>query len=57
MVLNGKITSKVMKTVEMRGIFMEIVSIESLKNLADKGNSDACYELGIRYYKGIGVRS
>lgn len=34
---------------------MGIISIESLKNLAEKGNSEACYELGLRYYRGIGV--
>ena len=30
---------------------MEIISLDSLKNLADNGNSEAAYELGLRYYK------
>ncbi len=34
---------------------MEIISLDSLKNLADNGNSEAAYELGLRYYKGIGA--
>ena len=34
---------------------MEIISIENLKNLAEQGNGDASYELGLRYYRGIGV--
>lgn len=34
---------------------MGIISIENLKNLADQGNNEACYELGLRYYRGIGV--
>ena len=34
---------------------MGIISIDSLKSLAEKGNSEACYELGLRYYRGIGV--
>jgi len=34
---------------------MGIISIENLENLAKQGNSDAQYELGLRYYKGIGV--
>lgn len=34
---------------------MEIISLEKLENLAESGNSNASYELGLRYYKGIGV--
>ncbi len=34
---------------------MGIISIENLKNLADNGNNEAKYELGLRYYRGIGV--
>ena len=34
---------------------MGIISIENLEKLATSGNSDANYELGLRYYKGIGV--
>ena len=34
---------------------MEIISIENLENLAKQGNNDAAYELGLRYYRGIGV--
>lgn len=34
---------------------MEIISIENLKNLAEQGNGDASYELGLRFYRGIGV--
>lgn len=34
---------------------MGIISIDSLKSLAEKGNGEASYELGLRYYRGIGV--
>ena len=34
---------------------MGIISIENLENLAKQGNGEAQYELGLRYYKGIGV--
>lgn len=34
---------------------MGIISIENLENLANQGNGDAQYELGLRYYRGIGV--
>ena len=34
---------------------MGIISIENLENLAKKGNGDAQYELGLRYYRVIGV--
>ena len=36
---------------------MGVISIENLENLANQGNSEAQYELGLRYYRGIGVRS
>lgn len=35
---------------------MGIISIENLENLANQGNGEAQYELGLRYYKGIGVK-
>jgi hypothetical protein len=34
---------------------MGVISIGKLETLAASGNSDANYELGLRYYKGIGV--
>ena len=34
---------------------MGIISIENLKNLAEQGDADASYELGLRYYRGIGA--
>lgn len=34
---------------------MGIISIGNLETLAASGNADANYELGLRYYKGIGV--
>ena len=34
---------------------MGIVSIENLEDLAKKGNGEAQYELGLRYYRGAGV--
>lgn len=34
---------------------MGIISIESLERLAEQGNAEAQYELGLRYYRGIGV--
>ncbi|MBR2290384.1 MAG: sel1 repeat family protein [Clostridia bacterium] len=34
---------------------MGIISIENLEKLASQGNGEAQYELGLRYYRGIGV--
>jgi TPR repeat protein len=34
---------------------MGVISIGKLETLAASGNSEANYELGLRYYKGIGV--
>lgn len=34
---------------------MKIISVENLESLANQGNGEAQYELGLRYYKGIGV--
>ena len=34
---------------------MEIISVENLEKLANQGNVKANYELGIRYYQGIGT--
>jgi TPR repeat protein len=34
---------------------MGVISIGSLETLAASGNAEANYELGLRYYKGIGV--
>ncbi len=34
---------------------MGIISIENLEKLASEGNGEANYELGLRYYNGIGV--
>lgn len=34
---------------------MGIITINSLENLANQGNGQAQYELGLRYYRGVGV--
>jgi len=34
---------------------MGVLSIEKLENIAASGNPEANYELGLRYYKGVGV--
>lgn len=36
---------------------MGIITIENLENLAKQGNGEAQYELGLRYYKGVGVEA
>lgn len=44
-----------MKFLYKKGLIMQEKTIENLEVLAKNGNVDAIQELGIRYYKGIGV--
>lgn len=34
---------------------MGVLSIENLEKLSENGNAEASYELGLRYYRGIGT--